>query len=175
MRLADALYLADETRSYELAAEALAQLEADGPSAELVEALDAWVGLTYGDVDPRAALAAAERSLDLAEQLGLPANPLTLCQRGCSRCDLGDSGGLDDLKRALEMARAMGAGEYVSEIFWNVGTEIYMYEGPLVSLEILREGLGYARRRGAVHMEAVASRGHHLGLGGRGEVGRGPG
>ena len=104
-------------------------------------------------MDPRAALAAAERSLDLAEQLGLPANPLTLCLRGCVRCELGDGGGLDDMKRSLEMARSLGAGEYVSEIFFYVATAIYMYEGLLVSLEIFREGLGYARRRGAVHME----------------------
>ena len=140
-------------RWLELADEAVASLEADGPSCELVAVLKEWLKLTVELGDYQEQLEVAERAMELSEQLGLPADAELLVSRGCARCDLGVAGGDDDLRQAQEMCRTSGLGEHLSWVFTGVANWIYIYEGFQASLAIVAEGLDVARRRGAVDLE----------------------
>jgi class 3 adenylate cyclase/tetratricopeptide (TPR) repeat protein len=144
----------DEDSQYlALADEAVAMLEADGPSRELVSALTDWHFLSIGEADSRKTLEVAERAMALSRELGLPTDAQLLAAHGCARCDLGDAGGVDDLKQALEICRTPGRGERQGSVFVTVGNWIYMYEGFQASLAVCMEGLDFARRRGAVDNE----------------------
>ena len=136
-----------------LANEAVASLEADGPSCELVAVLEEWLDLTMILADARQQLDVAERALELSEQLGLPADAGLLVSRGCARYDLGDAGGVEDFRQALELCRTSELGEHASQVFAGVANWIYMYEGFQASLAVCAEGLNLARRRGAVYDE----------------------
>ena len=143
------------TRWLELADEAVASLEADGPSRELVAVLTEWLELTIELGDYHKQLDVVERALEMSAQLGLPADARLelLVTRGCARCDLGVAGGDDDLRQALEMCRTSGLGEHMSWVFTGVANWIYIYEGFQASLAVVAEGLDVARRRGAVDLE----------------------
>ena len=155
MALAEALPDDDRGRWLDLANEAVASLEADGPSPELVSALTGWLKLTIEEGDYQTQMDVAERAVHLSEQLGSPpeAQAELLVVRGCARCDLGVDGGDEDLRRALAMGRASGLGEHMSWVFIGVANWIYIYEGFRASLDIVTEGLEVARRRGSVDLE----------------------
>ena len=148
--LADVQPEDQERRWYQMEADAVALLEAQGPSPELLSALNHWVGAMWGNADLQANLEVAERAIAVAAALGAPPDPRAICFRGCARCDLGDAGGVDDLREALEMVRVSTTGEQAGDVFWAAGCEIYMFEGYRTGLEIVREGLDYAQRRGDV-------------------------
>jgi class 3 adenylate cyclase/tetratricopeptide (TPR) repeat protein len=153
MGLVRVLWGDDVDRWLGLADEAVASFEADGPSPELVAVLGEWLDLTAVLGDSRQQLDVAERGLELSEQLGLPADAGLLVSRGCARCDLGDAGGVEDYRQALEICRTSELGEHASSVFAGVGNWIYMYEGFQASLAVCAEGLDLARRRGAVDDE----------------------
>jgi len=136
-----------------LADEAVAWLKAEGPSSELVAALAEWLEITLWLGDSRTQLDVAERAIALAEQLGLPTDPRLLVSRGCARCDLGEPGGVEDLKRGLEMCRTSGLGD-LSWTLVEVANWIYLDEGFGASLALAAEGLDFAQRRGARGDEA---------------------
>jgi class 3 adenylate cyclase/tetratricopeptide (TPR) repeat protein len=140
-------------RWLEPADEAVASLEADGPSRELVTVLKEWLKLTITMGDYRKQLEVAERAMELSQRLGLSADAELLVSRGCARCDLGLAGGDEDLRKALAMCRASGLSEHLSWVFTGVSNWMYIYEGFQATLAIAAEGLDFARRRGAVELE----------------------
>ena len=86
----------------------------------------------------------------LADELGLGHQSSRAMQfRGIARCDLGDFGGLDDLKEAVQAAvdhawtRAAGVG------FNNYGSWVWMMSGADEALPVYREGIEFSQRRGA--------------------------
>jgi len=153
MTLAEALPDLDTESWLQVQTDAVAQLEVEGPSPELLAGLNRWVGNTWGNLDPQATLQVADRAIAVAGQLGVPPEPRAVCYRGCARCDMGDAGGLGDLRRSLELVRAGGTQEFAGDIFWAASCDISMFEGFRTGLEIAREGLGYAQRRGDIDME----------------------
>ena len=99
-----------DPRQEEALTEALALLEAQPPGPELVAAYaqlagSRFVGAAYGD-----AIAAAERALALAAELGLPEPAHALGIRGGARAHLGERQGLEDMRRALALALEQGEG-----------------------------------------------------------------
>ncbi len=153
MTLGEALFEADEGRSLALQIEAVRALEAEGPSPELLRALNDQIVYSWGQADPRGTLNMVGRADEVADVLGVPPAPQAVCGHGAARCDVGDAGGLDDLQRALGMVRAEPGSEYASDVSFLAANETYMYEGPHRGLEIAREGLGRATRRGHVDGE----------------------
>src|SRR5262249_7341843 len=94
---------------WELQHEAAETLEAEGPSADLVYALGSPACFHVVEDRPGDAIATAERAIDLAAELGLPEPAAAYAWRGTMRCLMGDPGGLDDGRRAIELATAAGA------------------------------------------------------------------
>jgi hypothetical protein len=132
-------------------AEAIDVLEALPPGRDLANAYAhrAQEALFAGDVD--AAMRDADRTIhllgdDSADELVT----MALHIRGDARCSLGEREGLDDLVRALELARTTGRSgdvvtseNYVGEWFWA-------FEGPAVAAPHFRNAIAIADRDGNV-------------------------
>ena len=93
------------------------------------------------------AIAWADKTLMLAERFGLAEERVAaLVYRGLSRCFLGDSGGVGDLRAAVDLAKGAGSASVVSVLF-NLAFVLWPREGSAVALACYREGLETARRR----------------------------
>src|SRR5207244_2456040 len=102
--------------------------------------------------DNAQAVAIADRAVGLAAQLAMPDPARALGFRGGARFALGDSGGLEDYRRALEAAAAQGLGRELAVQRSNLGFALGMIEGPRAMLETLQEAADVAERRGIVDM-----------------------
>jgi tetratricopeptide (TPR) repeat protein len=137
-----------DPRTEEVLAEALTLLEAQPPGPELVAAhtelaARRYVGSAYAE-----AIAAAERALALADQLGLPTPVRALGHRGGARSLPGDRRGLEDMRRALELAIEQGEGRWAATIYNNLSIGVWTFEGPQAALDLSREGIDFCERRG---------------------------
>jgi class 3 adenylate cyclase/tetratricopeptide (TPR) repeat protein len=91
----------------------------------------------------------ASKALKLAEDLGIREVAVMARQvRGGSRCELGDAGGLDDLRRALELSLEYGLGIETVRGHINLGEQIWYIEGPARGLELMQAGIDFGERRG---------------------------
>ena len=122
---------------WELQLEAAATLEAEGPSADLVHALGMVTFVHLVSDRPADAIATADHAIELAATLGLPAPAAAYAWRGTTRCLIGDPGGLDDGRRAIDLATASGlareAAMYRSEHAANVATYLGSLEAEVRS------------------------------------------
>jgi tetratricopeptide (TPR) repeat protein len=141
-------WLGDHSRARNLSAEALALVEPLGPSPGLVQALTGEAGARMVWGDQRQAIERADRALALAAQLGLPEPAPALGFRGAARDSLGDAGGLEDMRTALETATAQGLGRDAAILYNNLAQSTWLVQGPRRYLELAREGSRFARRRG---------------------------
>jgi class 3 adenylate cyclase len=101
----------------------------------------------------------AARSLDLAEAAGLPEEVSALGARGGARATLGDEGGLDDVRRAITLARERELTREAALWLNNLATGVCAYEGPASSLALAQEAVALASSRGIVEtaLEARAT------------------
>jgi tetratricopeptide (TPR) repeat protein len=99
---------------------------------------------------PQEALGWADKALALAEELGgLPEERLrALDSRGVARGDLGDLGGMDDLRAALELGLEVGAGYDTAVVYNNLIEPLWLAEGPIAALETCQEAIEFTERRG---------------------------
>jgi class 3 adenylate cyclase/tetratricopeptide (TPR) repeat protein len=141
-----------DPRTWALPAEALMFLEPLGPSPELVGALIEVSAIDALQAKSEDAVRAADRALGLASELGLPRPARALGFRGMARCNLGDPGGVEDYREAIEIATEAGQGREVALLHNNLGIALWIFEGPGVSLEVLRDGIGFAQARGLAEM-----------------------
>ena len=89
------------------------------------------------------------KALTLAERLRLKDLAVMALQfRGCSRCLLGDIGGLDDLSQALRTSLELGLGQETVRAHINLGEHLWLSEGPAQGLELYRAGIAFGEGRG---------------------------
>jgi class 3 adenylate cyclase/tetratricopeptide (TPR) repeat protein len=137
-----------DPRQEEVLAEALALLEAQAPGPELVAAYAQLASSRVVRSAFREAIAAAERALALAAELGLPEPARALGSRGNARASLGERQGLEDMRRALELAVEQGQGRTAGVLHNNLALGAWQYEGPQAALAACREGIDFCERRG---------------------------
>jgi hypothetical protein len=102
-----------------------------------------------GSGNARESLSWASKALLLAERLGLEELLVRVPQfRGVARWDLGDVGGLDDLREALRLGLELGVGFETSAAYINLAHFVWLTEGPAQALEVERAGIDFAGRRG---------------------------
>ncbi len=89
-------------------AEARELLEAQPPGAELVNAYTVTAARRSHKGRYPEAIVAAERALELAAELGIAEPAFALSWRGIARCQLGQAGGVEDVRRALQLALEQG-------------------------------------------------------------------
>ena len=146
--LGNVLYYRADPQWAELPAQAVALLEPLAPSAELVGALTESARANTLQGRHADGIRDAERAISLAGQLGLPRPARALGYRGLARTELGDTGGLDDLYEAIELASELGQGREVGVLYGNLGETLSGYEGPTRALELMRAGIAFAQARG---------------------------
>ena len=144
-RLGSVLTELADNRSPAAAREAVSLLDGDGPSPELLFALEHWAANCVTGSDAPAALKAADRALRLTARLGLPVSSELFGSRAMARCALGDaSGGLADAHRALDAVTGAGAS---SSVYICAGELAATFESVESGLAIHGEGLRLAQAR----------------------------
>jgi tetratricopeptide (TPR) repeat protein len=80
---------------------------------------------------------------------GLPRlRPRALDARGMARCDLGDFGGMEDLRSGLALGLELGSGYDTAVLYNNLAEPVWLVEGPEAALAVCEEGVDFAERRG---------------------------
>ncbi|MDP9331573.1 MAG: hypothetical protein M3P11_13185 [Actinomycetota bacterium] len=141
-----------DPRGWTLPAEAVGLLEPLQPGPELVVALTEVATVETFQGRFESGVRYAERALALAEELGLDRSARALGFRGLARSNLGDPGGLDDMREAIAVATQAGQGREAALLHNNLGESLWLFEGPVASLQVLREGLAFAQARGLAEM-----------------------
>jgi class 3 adenylate cyclase/tetratricopeptide (TPR) repeat protein len=136
-------------RARKLLEEAVELLEQEPPGKELALAYlhaardDAVAGRA------EAAIESSQRALDLAGRLGLQDHVARALQfRGGGRVYTGDLGGVEDLRRSLELSLELGLGYYTVNSYGNLAEQIWRIEGPAPAMELYRDGVAFGSRRG---------------------------
>ena len=106
-------------------AEARELLEAQPPGPELVSAYTYTAGRNWHMARNPEAVAVADRALALAAELGLPEPALALGMRGVARCHLGQAAGVEDVRRALQLALEQGLGRDTGLIYALLATVVW--------------------------------------------------
>ncbi len=146
------------------------QLGLQGDTSEAREILDEAIELLEKHPEPGDTLAElyacrseaemfagrSEESLSWASRaLELPRTPgvtlMALHLRGNARCELGDYGGVDDLRKALSLAQDSGVGLDIVTSYSYLVERIGLLEGPSAALEMNRAALQLCERRGLEH------------------------
>ncbi|MHB8612306.1 MAG: adenylate/guanylate cyclase domain-containing protein [Candidatus Dormibacteraceae bacterium] len=145
--LANVLWHMGDPRPREVAAEAVALLESGAPVAELVAAYAESARLEALSGEYSEAIKSAEKTLALANDLGLEEPAKAIGYRGFGRCALGDAGGLEDMRRALDLSIERGQGREAGVWHLNLAVFLLPIEGPAPSLAVIRQGIDFAERR----------------------------
>jgi class 3 adenylate cyclase/tetratricopeptide (TPR) repeat protein len=150
--LSDVLRRLGDPQGHDAIVEALTLLEAQPPGPELVAAYAELAGRRFVGGVYQEAIAVAERSVALADELGLPERVRALGYRGAARSYLGEREGLDDMRQALELAVEQGRGREAAVLHNNYALAVWLYEGPQAALAVCREGIDFCERRGITEM-----------------------
>ncbi len=146
--LASTLWMQADARAVEVIARAAALLEDEPPSADQVTVMADWGAMCAASYDSETALAVTGRALDLCRELGLPVSVRALGWRGLARCHFGDAGGLDDMRRALGLAKRQGLGRYGGMLYSNLSDELLSFRGTRAAWRSRRKGIAFTGGRG---------------------------
>jgi hypothetical protein len=134
--------------------DAVALLERHAPGPELAHAYVLIGGQTVIAGDAEGALEWTKKGLRVAEQVGSERFVERARQfRGMARCQLGDFGGLEDMRVALRVAVERGWTRESGTGFNNYASWVWLTAGAREALPHYREGIDFARRRGANRTE----------------------
>lgn len=129
--------------SIRAAHDSLAILRPLGPSAELTRTLAALASQHMVNGLDELAIAEADESITLAEQLGLPEVVAdALITRGCARLNSG-APWQADLERALEVALAAGAHQPAARAYANLQSGLIAQYDLVTSARWYRDGMEY--------------------------------
>ncbi len=124
-------------------------LEREPPGPELAGAYGQMAREAMLSGNATEGLEWSERALALAEELGMNEVAVMALQfRGYARCDLGDLGGVDDLREARRASLELGLGQETVRAHINLGDFVWLIEGPAKGLEVQRAGIDFGERRG---------------------------
>jgi class 3 adenylate cyclase/tetratricopeptide (TPR) repeat protein len=133
----------------ELVRQVVQLLEGEPPGPELAQAYGQIARDMLLSGRSRECLEWSEKALGLAEELDIHGVAVMARQfRGSARCDLGDMGGLEDLRQALDMSLQHGLGHETVRCHINLADWVWFIEGPAKALEIQRAGIRFGDRRG---------------------------
>ena len=151
--LGKALWRIGETRrSRELVLEAIGILEGE-QSADLVSAYEYAAVVDTLAGRSREGIEWADKGIALARELGVDNIVRHLQMRGLARIDLGDLGGIEDMREALDLSLRLGLGFETASAYNNLGEVVGGYESISAGLELTDTSREFARRRGMTHHE----------------------
>src|SRR5438093_198688 len=131
--------------------EATELLERHPPGRELSLAYRRRAGQDMIRGRAAAALVSSQKSLDLAEELGLREDFTSVLQfRGVARCELGDvEQGLADLREGLRLSLEEGFVKGAGIGYSNLGCFVWLTAGAEAGLEIHEAGIVFDEQRGS--------------------------
>jgi class 3 adenylate cyclase/tetratricopeptide (TPR) repeat protein len=147
-------------RADQLLTESITLLEREPPGKELVRVYSRKTGeLLSGDRNEEC-LAWAEKTLRLARSLELQDEIVRALQfRGAARCEMGDEGGLDDLREAIRIGEDAGLGQALALARANYAFQLWFREGPVAAHGVWRESEEVAEARGFEGLAQMARMG----------------
>ena len=136
-------------KAEQLMDEAIEVLERLPPGRELARVYSRKTGdMLTGDRNAEC-LAWAEKTLALATSLEMRDEIVRALQfRGAARCELGDEGGLADLREAIRIGKEAGMGQALALSYANYAFQLWFREGPGAALEVWRDSQAAAETRG---------------------------
>jgi DNA-binding SARP family transcriptional activator/class 3 adenylate cyclase len=144
--------LGETARSRALIDEAVGVLEQLPLGTELVRAWMAKGRDLEEAGEAEASLPWIERARAAADELGLAGVGARLLHfRGWARVDLGDAGGIADLRESIRVARRLGLGFETAVGYTNLAELVAFGEGPRESLAICRQAIELSEDRGFTH------------------------
>jgi class 3 adenylate cyclase/tetratricopeptide (TPR) repeat protein len=146
--LANVEWQLGDPRSKQTANEAVSLLETIRPGPELVAAYSEVARLEHLGGEYREGMVSAQRALDLAAQLGMGVQAKALGYLGASRGSAGDPGGLQEMRGAAVLALERGESREYGVLTNNLADAVSQIEGPVPSIELYRQGIEFAERRG---------------------------
>ena len=138
----------DQKGAVTIAEEAVALMETLPPGQGLVAALGQLAASLVVDTQHPAAIAAADRALSLAAELGLPLPARALAYRGAARCLRGDRGGLAELEQARDLLAEAGAGALAQTAMHNLAVALWELDGIAAALPKMAEARAFGLERG---------------------------
>ncbi|MEA2509437.1 MAG: hypothetical protein QOG21_1519, partial [Actinomycetota bacterium] len=127
-------------------------LEQQPPGNELSLAYQSMAGLERGAGSLDEALAWADKALEVARS---SADAKTLWEalglRGLQRCEIGDVGGLADLREATDLSEELGDPLSTFTSYNNLADQLWLIEGPAEGLKINSEAQVIGRAHGFVY------------------------
>jgi tetratricopeptide (TPR) repeat protein len=153
LRSVPAMGSTGDPRARQVVRAAVAELSKQGTSPELVEALSFEAGeRSLSDGDHDGGVEAADRALKMANDLGIAVPVRALRNRGTARTNKGDMGGLEDYRRAADLAQEQGLGRDRLGSVFNLLLYEADIEGTAQALQGVRDGLAESERYGIEDM-----------------------
>jgi class 3 adenylate cyclase/tetratricopeptide (TPR) repeat protein len=142
-------YRGETAQARRLVADAIALLEREPAGPELADAYLEMGKEVWTSGRPEEALGWLRRAMVLAERIGADdIRQRALQIRGCARDEIGDLGGLEDVRESVELGLRLGLGRGTALAYGNLGAELFELEGPAAGMRAMEAGLELCRRRG---------------------------
>jgi tetratricopeptide (TPR) repeat protein len=131
-------------------------LEREVPGPELASAYVQMALLSLISGQPDYALEWVGKIMVLADRLGADdIRQKALQMKGPARFDVGDLGGLDDLREAVELCLRLGLGRETARAYINLSELLSRQEGPAAALEASQLGRRVCEERGITDLALV--------------------
>lgn len=140
----------EAARGRDVGADAVALLEAERDSLLVLAYSRLAGGYALGGLSEQA-IVCANKAIELAREIGFRNTVRALGMRGIGRVDLGDRGGIDDLRAAVDLALELDLpAEDTAIAYANLGENMRL-DDLARGRELVIEGLEFAQSRGHTH------------------------
>jgi hypothetical protein len=142
----------DERRR--LLLDAIRILEAADPGAELVNAYCQMAAIELYEGRAPATLEWSRTALGVADELGaavLKIEPLHY--RGIARFEMGDLGGIEDIRSSVQLGLEAGLSWEVGLVQTDLGATLWLSEGPAAGLDAKQVAASFCADRGLPYLE----------------------
>ncbi len=139
----------DTERSQVATDEAVRLVQGQPPSADVVQVYLQVATNHMLTGRARQCLEWSEKALELARRFDKPEQIQRALQlRGIGRGDLGDYGGIDDIRAAVDICVEIGLGQDTYRSKSNLADFLWVVEGPQAGFEAVRDAIEWAERHG---------------------------